>query len=252
VNAYDSNSAIVVDDECTWVSTKGNKGFGTINNEEFKNIVTNATDMFSRKHMNPEEHARSFIIIRTSNDVNQVYSTNERRQIIFQCNLAEQECRILNLPDEFFEQMLAEAKDYYVKHGGRYQLTDDDKLEIKETNLNNYNVETKENFAIMGYIKDARANPDLWCVKLQASKFRGEKWGNYQKYAEWCEENKKPSLSHRPFWRSVSALSEYPEYHIAVMSDKKYELADGGKCRVFRIDPVSAAQPADEVPDIPY
>lgn len=252
VNAYDSNSAIVVDDECTWVSSKGNKGFSTITPDEFKNIVTTPTDVFSRKHMNPEEHARSFIIIRTSNDVNQVYATNERRQIIFQCNLAEQECRILDLPDEFFTQMLAEAKDYYVKHGGRYQLTDDDKLDIKESNLNNYNTETKENFAIMSYVKAARTNPDLWCVKLNAKKFGSEKWGNYQKYVEWCEENKKPTLQHRPFWRSVSALAEYPENCISVLSDKKYDLADGGKCRVFRIDPVTTDQPADEIPDIPY
>lgn len=248
VNAYDSNSAIVVDDESTWIG----KGFGTITTDEMKNIVTAPKDMFSRKHQNPEEHARSFIIIRTSNDVNQVYATNERRQIIFQCNLGEQECRILDLPDSFFEQMLAEAKDYYVKHNGRYELTDDDKLEVKETNLNNYNWETKENFAILGYIKEARGNPQLWCVELQAKKFNVDKWGNYQKYTEWCEENRKPALSHRPFWRAVTALAEYKENYITVISDKKYELSSGGKCRVFRIDPICRKETDEDCSDLPY
>ena len=141
VNAYDGNNAIVVDDECTWVSNS--RATGKITTDEMKTLVSSPVDKFSRKFGQPEEHQRSFIIMRTSNDVNQVYATNERRQIVFECHLQEQECRILDLPDEFFQQMLAEAKVYYRTHHGVYQLTDSDKLEVKETNLDNYNWELR-------------------------------------------------------------------------------------------------------------
>ena len=252
VNAYDGNNAIVVDDECTWVSNT--KSTGKISTDEMKTLVSAPVDKFSRKFGQPEEHDRSFIILRTSNDVNQVYATNERRQIIFECHLEEQECRILDLPDEFFQQMLAEAKVYYKKHHGVYQLTDEDKLEVKIANLDNYNWETKENFAILGYVKAVRDEPEKWGAIMDAKKFSTHNWGSYQKYTEWCDANKKPSLPARSFWRSVSALAELPENFIMVVSDAKYELKAGGKCRIFRIDPVltKEEQELSDLPDIPY
>ena len=192
---------------------------------------------------------RSFIIMRTSNDVNQVYATNERRQIIFECHLKEQECRILDLPDEFFQQMLAEAKVYYRKHHGVYQLTDDDKLEVKTANLDNYNWETKENFAILGYVKAVRAEPEKWGANLAAKKFSSEKWGSYEKYTEWCDQNRKPCLNSRAFWRSVEALAELPEHHIVVVSATKYDMATGGRARVFRIDPLETKKEQQEFDD---
>lgn len=249
VNAYDGNNAIVVDDECTWVSSS--KSVGKISPDEMKTLVSAPVDKFSRKFGQPEEHDRSFIIMRTSNDVNQVYSTNERRQIIFQCNLPEQECRILDLPDSFFEQMLAEAKVYYIKHHGVYQLTDDDKLEVKESNLDNYNWETRENFAILNYVSAVREENDKWGAKLVAQKFSSKKWGSYQKYIEWCEENRKPMLPPRSFWRAVSALAELEENHITVVSNNKYEMAGGGKARVFRIDEIPQTKEEKESDDIP-
>ena len=248
VNAYDGNNAIVVDDECTWVSSA--KATGKITTDEMKTLVSTPVDKFSRKFGQPEEHQRSFIIMRTSNDVNQVYATNERRQIIFECHLKEQECRILDLPDEFFQQMLAEAKVYYKKHHGVYQLTDDDKLEVKTANLNNYNWETKENFAILGYVKAVRAEPDKWGGQLAAQKFAKDKWGTYQKYTEWCDANRKPCLQARAFWRSVSALAELPENFITVISEGKYDMQGGGRARVFRIDPVGLTKEEKELADL--
>lgn len=248
VNAYDGNNAIVVDDECTWVSNS--KTVGKITTDEMKTLVSTPVDKFSRKMQQPEEHDRSFIIMRTSNDVNQVYATNERRQIVFECHLQEQECRILNLPDEFFRQMLAEAKVYYKQHHGVYQLTKDDKLEVKTTNLDNYNWETKENFAILGYVKAVRSEPDKWGAKPSAQKFAKDKWGTYQKYTEWCDANRKPCLQSRAFWRSVEALSELPEHSIAVIAPTKYELEGGGKCRLFRIDPVGLTKEEQEIMEL--
>jgi hypothetical protein len=253
VNAYDGNNAIVVDDECTWVSNS--KMSGKITADEMKTLVSSPVDKFSRKFGQPEEHQRSFIIMRTSNDVNQVYSTNERRQIIFECHLKEQECRILDLPDEFFQQMLAEAKAYYRKHHGVYQLTDDDKLEVKSANLDNYNWETRENFAILDYVKAVRNEPEKWGAIMVAQKFSTDKWGSYQKYTEWCDANRKPCLQARAFWRAVSALSELPENCMTVISDTKYDMKGGGRARVFRIDPVPLTpeeKELDELGDLPY
>jgi hypothetical protein len=252
VNAYDGNNVIVVDDECTWVG----KGAGTLNMDQFKTLVTNPQDKFSRKFQNPELHDRSFIIIRTCNDVNQVYSTNERRQIIFECHLKEQECRIKeeDLPDEFFEQMLAEAKAYYVKNG-IYKLTDDDRIEVKENNLNNYNWETRENFAILGYIKAVRQDPEKYGAKLAARKFHNSLWGGYQEYTEWCDEHRKVCLQSRAFWRSIEALAELPETHITVLTSGKYDMAFGGRARVFRVDLLNDAKQQnldlDELEDLP-
>jgi len=249
VNAYDGNNIIVVDDECTWMG----KGFDKISYDEFKSMVILPTDKFSRKFQQPEEHDRCFVIMRTSNYVNQVFSTNERRQIIFQSGLKEQECRILDLPDSFFEQMLAEAKEYYEKNG-MYKLTDNDKLEVKDANLDNYNWETEENFTIMDYAQAVRDNPHQWGVKLVAEKFADGKWGTYKKYCDWCEANKKRSATSRAFWRNVAALSELDEHHIEVLSEQKYEMDNGVRSRVFRIDPIKAVKTdkTEDVPNIPY
>ena len=61
VNAYDGNNAIVVDDECTWVSSS--KSIGKISPDEMKTLVSTPVDKFSRKMQQPEEHDRSFIIM---------------------------------------------------------------------------------------------------------------------------------------------------------------------------------------------
>lgn len=252
VNAYDGNNVIVVDDECTWVG----KGVGKIDMEQFKTLVTNPQDKFSRKFQDPELHDRSFIIVRTCNDVNQVYATNERRQIIFECHLKEQECRIKeeDLPDEFFQQMLAEAKAYYVKHGGIYKLTDDDRLEVKENNLNNYNWETPDNYIILDYIQAVRSNPEKWGVVPTIQKMQTRRWGNHKDYCKYCDERRKTPLPSRAFWRAVSALAELEENDIAVISDQKYELVGYGKSRIFAINPrklTQEEQELDKLDDLP-
>lgn len=250
VNAYDGNNVLAVDDECTWVG----KGVGKIDMEQFKTLVTSPQDKFSRKFQDPELHDRSFIIVRTCNDVNQVYATNERRQIIFECHLKEQECRILDLPDEFFEQMLAEAKDYYVKHGGIYKLTDDDRLEVKENNLNNYNWETPDNYVILDYVHAIRSMPDKWGVVPTLQKMQDRQWGSHKDYCKFCDERRKSPLQSRAFWRSVSALAELEENAIDVISDTKYQLVGGGKSRLFAVNPIKKENEPeqDDFDDLPY
>lgn len=254
VDAYDGNNILVVDDECTWCGSGGDR----ISYDEFKALITSPTDKFSRKMQQPEEHDRSFIILRTSNYVNQVFSTNERRQIIFKSNLKEQECRILDLPDSFFEQMLAEAKVYFEKNHGIYQLKPEDRMEIHEANKENFNYETEENFTILDYVKAVRSEPEKWGCRLIAAKFGGEKWGTYKKYVEWCNNNHRKTINSRAFWRNVTALAELEENFMCVVSESKYQLAEGGKSRVFRVDPITALKTEEEkkieedLADIPY
>lgn len=247
VNAYDGNNVLVVDDECTWVG----KGLGKIDMEQFKTLVTTPQDKFSRKFQNPELHDRSFLIVRTCNDVNQVYATNERRQIIFECHLPEQECRIKeeDLPDEFFDQMLAEAKAYYEKHG-IYKLTDRDRLEVKESNLNNYNWETQENYLILSYINAVRHEPEKWGTPMVSGRLSGKMWGSHKKYCEYCDEKHKLPLQSRAFWRSVAALCELPGTCAEIIDERKYDTTDGGCARVFCIKPRGLTQEEQEIMEL--
>ena len=247
VNAYDGNNVLVVDDECTWVG----KGLGKIDMEQFKTLVTTPQDKFSRKFQNPELHDRSFLIVRTCNDVNQVYATNERRQIIFECHLPEQECRIKeeDLPDEFFDQMLAEAKVYYEKHG-IYKLTDRDRLEVKESNLNNYNWETQENYLILSYINAVRHEPEKWGTPMVSNRLSGKMWGSHKKYCEYCDEKHKLPLQSRAFWRSVAALCELPGTCAEIIDERKYDTTDGGCARVFCIKPRGLTQEEQEIMEL--
>lgn len=249
VDLYDGNSIIALDDECKWCGSEA----GRLNHDEFKDLVSQEYDRFSRKYGQPEVHERSFIIARTSNYVNQVFEPTERRQIIFKCLMPERECRIKNLPDDFWQQLLAEGKNYYEQHG-IYELTDDDWSDVMAANLDNFNYETPDNFVIMDYINAVRDAPGVWGVVPSAKKMQGRLWGNYKKYVEFCSEKKKTPVKGRNFWRNLEAMGEVPEMAIDVISDAKYPLQDGGKSRIFAINPLPAAQddPQDEIPDIPY
>lgn len=252
VDCYDGNNVVVLDDECNWCG----KGVNKITHAQFKNLVSATVDKFSRKHMNPEEHIRCFVIVRTSNEINQVYETNERRQIIFRCNLKERECRIKNLPDEYFEQILAEGKAYYEQHG-LYEMTESDWNEVMATNVDNFELESPENFIIMDYINAIRSAPDAWGVRPVASKFHDCKWGNYKKYVEYCAEEKVRPVSTISFWRRLKAMSDIEYLGVNIISESKYDLAGGGKSRLFAVNNIAtqSAQESDpdaDLEDVPF
>lgn len=250
VNAYDSNAVLELDDECTWVTVKG--GAGHISTDEFKTLVTTSIDKFSRKFGQPEEHDRSFIIVRTSNYVNTVFSTNERRQIIFECALPEQECRIKDLPDSFFQQLLAEAKKYYEEHHGIYQLTDSDKIEVNAANLENFNWESEDLYTILDYINAVRQDPLKWKECLKYQKHNDKLYGSYKKYTDWCRENKRTAIKSRAFWRLIDAMTSQKNYCITT-EQKKIHLLDGGKSRIIKILPLPLAEElVNSLPDLPY
>ena len=95
-----------------------------------------------------------------------------------------------------------------------------------------------------------RADPEKWGAKLEAKKFATEKWGSHQKYDEWCNVNHRPVLQSRGFWRAVSALAELPENSITVISDTRYDVAGGGRARVFRIDPIGLTTEEKAIADL--
>lgn len=212
VNVYKSNALIALDDEGSYFKSVVGKGSGY---EWWKQFVTNAKDTFSRKFQQPETHPRSFIIVRTSNEPKTSFWIDERRQIIFESKLPKNECRILNLPKEFFAQMLAEAKVYYEKYGV-YQLTDDDKLTIQMQQAQYFSTENE-------YYQQAKEYVDWVCSTLRAEKYHTFEdsqcfvktpvatYGyaiTWMTYAKWCSQRvRKPMLSGL-FWNQIGAIAK--------------------------------------------
>lgn len=213
VNAYSQNALIAIDDECFISDPDNGKG---VSYDFWKQFVTADKDVFSRKNMQPESHPRSFIVCRTSNKVKTGYAVNERRQIIFESTLGKEDCRILNLPDSFFEQLLAEAKVYYEKNGV-YRLTDEDKKSIEIQQLKYYNGEKNSYLDVKEYIEWARTkagsgytdDKSKECL-LKSNQISTGFGINWKTYRNWCMYNDKPQSqiwASQTFWNCVEAVS---------------------------------------------
>lgn len=220
---YDSNAIIVNDDECTWISNKDNN---KMSYDEFKAVVSNKYDRFSRKFQQPEERPRSFIIVRTSNEVQTVFSPNERRQIIFECHLKEQQCLHLDLPDSYMTQLLAEAKDFYLKNNRQiYALTEYDKSCIETQNMENFNFETVEIETVKRFFKDVRKSPESYTITLSGDCPKDYYWISWSCFNRWCEEFNKKSIPQRIFWRNVEALCRLEPQNYFFSRGKKWRTA---------------------------
>lgn len=242
VDIYDGNNVIVIDDECTWEKAG-------MSNDELKSITTAAVDKFSRKNQQPEEHNRAFIITRTSNDVKTVYNVDERRQVIFQCGINKNnDCRILNLPDSFFKQMLAEAKVYHAKNG-IYELNPNDWHDVKETNIQNYNYETPIIHAIEKYIDEIRRGNSSYSLEPISERHKGKIFGWWGGYDDWKTDKKQITIFNRHFWDAIDALSSLPEYgihpHPAIHNGK------GSQKKVFLLDKNPMSEEEKLIADIP-
>lgn len=205
VNIYDGNLLVANDDECSWIG----QGYDKMSYDEFKSLVTTSIDKFSRKYGQPEEHHRAFVITRSSNDVRTVFSTDERRQIIFNINLKWNDCRVKDLPDEYFQQVLAEAKDYYEKNGV-YKLTDKDWLAVETQNIQSYNIETTEYHDIADFCEQLARAPGQNEKFFQTIRGQnpGELFFTWNGYDKWRQDNKRTNVDSRRFWRNLIALSK--------------------------------------------
>ena len=213
VNAYSQNALIAIDDECSISDPDDGHG---ISYDFWKQFVTSDKDIFSRKNMQPEMHRRAFLVCRTSNKVKTGHATNERRQIIFESTLGKEDCRILDLPDSFFDQLMAEAKVYFERNGV-YKLTEEDKKSIELQQLKYFNGEKNSYIDIKEYIDWARTkaksgydderSKDCLVKSTQISTGFGINWRTYR---NWCMYNGKSASqvwTSMTFWNCISAIA---------------------------------------------
>ena len=203
VNVYSENSLIALDDECS-VSK-------VLDYDLWKSIVTDTKDMFSRKFQQPEIHPRSFIIVRTSNEKKTGFAVDERRQIIFESKLPMNECRIFDLPNEFFQQMLAEAKVYYEKYG-MYKMTEGDWQFMKKQQADSFHTENTYYVDVLNYVTWARTKikacafdkPKCWLKSSELKSGFGLSW---QTYNAWCNDTLTKPMNSTIFWNQITAIA---------------------------------------------
>jgi hypothetical protein len=130
--------------------------------------------------------------------------------------LSKEECRILALPDSFFEQLLAEAKVYYERNGV-YKLTDEDKKSIEIQQLKYFNGEKNSYLDVKEYIEWARVKAQSGyqddkakdCL-LKSDQIPTGYGINWKTYRNWCIYNDKPNSqiwSSQTFWNCLSAIA---------------------------------------------
>lgn len=206
-NIYSKGALIALDDEC--LLTQG-KGFSVWTEDKLKSFVTLSEDVFARKFQNVEYHPRGFILCRTSNFVKSATDADERRQIIFESHLAPRDCRIKpnQLSDKYFEQMRAEAKDFYEKNG-LYQLTSDDWAVIEKQQADYIDDENIYIDQVKQFIGEVCNN-----IKLKNKKYYVEAQGNYlitwTLYSDWYtgKSTLNKPMSGAMFWKNIRALGQ--------------------------------------------
>ena len=247
VSAYANGALTVCDDESTWIGHGPNK----LSYDEYKALVTQAIDTYSRKHAQPESHYRPFVIVRTSNDPRTVFSTNERRQIIFNVGLDERECRHWNMSEEYRIQLIAEAKDYVEKHDGQpYKLTKEEENAIEEDNLGNYDTETEDYQTMVAFFTDLRNKNPVDIREFTLESKRGHIYTTWGFYAAWCKDRRYKAMESRIFWRQVAAVKKTVPGLICYNKDKKKKLTDGTVTRVIEVLPLpTKGNENDDIPD---
>jgi predicted P-loop ATPase len=206
VNAYDANAICYIDDENKLTDRKNNNNAWGL--DELKAFVTQKYDRFSRKFMQPEEHARGFVFVRTTNEATTVFSPNERRQIIFNVRLPEHTCLHWDLSQDYMNQLLAEAKDYYVKHNGIYQMTNEDWGDIEQQNRENFNYETDDFEALYTFITQLYEAPESNEKYLVRVCDDSGLWASWRGYNKWRKDNKEVSIDPRRFNRLMELLAK--------------------------------------------
>ena len=262
-NIYSKGALIALDDEC--LLTQG-RGFSVWSEDKLKAFVTQAEDVFARKFQNVEYHPRGFVLCRTSNFVKSATDADERRQIIFESNLPARECRIRpeQLSDKYFEQMRAEAKDYYEKYG-LYKMTrsDWDAVEVQQSDY------TDDENIFISEIKEYLANV-FNNIKLNNGKYYAKlsyganeivvTWELYRKWVTDKNTLAKP-MSGLLFWKNIRSIAQktgiikplmgrkkvegYSQVQVAVVYPDMYDIMTKGT-----VD--NEQQTAEEIPDMEY
>lgn len=245
---YSSNAIIAIDDEC--------KLLEKISYDTWKSMVTSRYDTFSRKFQQPETHARPFVFVRTSNHPKTVYSLNERRQIIFNIGLPEHTVLHWNLDKNFMAQLLAEAKDYYVKNNGIYKLTEAEKEEILDQNLQNTSTETPEYHTIETFIDYLDSHKGEYTVELVADPAPNYLWSSWARFMDWSRDQK-VSIGNLKFgsvfWKNMEVYAKKNAPYVWYKDNQSKTAKGRSTVRVFGFGGTAQAQPVkDDIPDIPF
>lgn len=245
---YTSNAIIAIDDEC--------KLLEKISYDTWKSMVTSRYDTFSRKFQQPETHARPFVFVRTSNHPKTVYSLNERRQIIFNIGLPEHTVLHWNLDKNFMAQLLAEAKDYYVKNNGIYKLTEAEKEEILDQNLQNTSTETPEYHTIETFVDYLESHKGEYTVELVADPAPNYLWSSWARFMDWSRDQK-VSIGNLKFgsvfWKNMEVYAKKNAPYVWYKDNQSKTAKGRSTVRVFGFGGTAQAQPVkDDIPDIPF
>ncbi|MCQ2075962.1 MAG: virulence-associated E family protein [Bacteroidaceae bacterium] len=199
VELYMANAAVAIDDEGGMVGGK----YSQMSYDQWKEFITAVRDTFSRKFCQPETHYRSFVTVRTSNESKTVFSMSERRQVIFECKNKPNECYINDLPQEFFTQLLAQAKAYY-EANGMYKLDDDSRTAIQRQNIKYFNNDTEECNWVMQFITEMITFPNSSYFE------KVRKPGMYvslNTFCRWLKDNyPSKSIKDKALWKSVDSI----------------------------------------------
>ena len=201
---YSHNAIIAVDDEGNLTANNEKNGWSE---DKLKSFVTRREDVFSRKFLMAERRVRSFILVRTSNEIKSSTDPDERRQIIFESKLPPRVCRLFKYGKENFEQLMAEAKDYYLKNGV-YQLTPEDWADVTRQQALYFNDETSYYVVVRKYVRSLLAT-----AKYRPSELKLNKIGNHY-VTQWLDfENYRIndlhsgiSINGRLFWKIMRGL----------------------------------------------
>lgn len=241
VAAYDAGALVVLDDECNWIG----KGFDQFSYDEFKSLVTTQRDTFSRKFQQPETHERAFVIVRTSNEPRTVFSADERRQIIFNIGLQANECRHWDMPDSERDQLLAEARDWYIQNGHKpYELSDEEREQTLAANVDNYDTETIEYQGILKFVRLLKSDLEFRQKYQITNAGENVVYVSWGKYAEWCADNRVPCTESRRYNRHIRFIAmKYPK--LLTYYDKK-KFINGQAMRVAKLE---TKEQSNDIPD---
>lgn len=225
---YSRNTVIAIDDECVMTGGGTDKRFGWTE-DKLKSFVTRSFDVFSRKFMQPETRRRSFVFVRTSNSVKSSTDPDERRQIIFESGLPAKTTRLFDYGKENYTQLLAEAKEYYVKHG-IYRLTPSDWEDITRQQAEYFNDETTYFVAVRKFVEhmanQAKVAPHL-CKLNKLKGLRIIQWRDWEEYRVNELSDMRQSISGTLFWKIMRGL-EAKGAPIRI-SDERYGFKDGNR-----------------------
>lgn len=201
---YSHNAIVAIDDEGNLTANGERNGWSE---DKLKSFVTRKEDVFSRKFMMAERRIRSFVLVRTSNEVKSSTDPDERRQIIFESRLPPRVCRLFKYGEDNYRQLLAEAKAYYLKNGV-YQLTKEDWSDVVKQQAMYFNDETSYYVIVRKYIRylytEAKFRPDGLKLRRINGNFITQ-WLDFENY-RINELHSNTVINGRLFWKIMRGL----------------------------------------------